>query len=214
MTRAFRFTVLEAAYALPVFFPPVAYGDHLLIDGGITNLVPLGIAMEYSDKVIVSSTFYDAKGLNLRNPLIVLNTSIDIGKRRAGVVDLLEHPEAVWIRCSVESFSFMAFDRLEELAALGYVSADAVSEKLKALDYGGIDPGLRALRSGYTGAITKADAAWDPFSGTPSSRVQDSECAGDRPKFPSMEESTGSRTLTGQFFPRSRHPALSTLYHG
>jgi NTE family protein len=161
-------TVLEAAYALPVFFPPVAYGDHLLIDGGITNLVPLGIAMEYSDSVIVSSTFYDAEGLNLRNPLIVLNTSIDIGKRRAGVVDLLEHPEAVWIRCGVESFSFMAFDRLEELAALGYESADAVSGKLAALESGGIDPGLGALRSVYTGMIAKAALAWAPFERAPS----------------------------------------------
>ncbi len=163
-------TVMEASYALPVFFPPVAYGNHLLIDGGITNLVPLGIAMEYSDEVIVSSTFYDAKGLNLRNPLIVLNTSIDIGKRRAGVVDLLKRPEAIWIRCDVESFSFMAFDRVDELVALGYASADAVSGRLEALEHGGIDPELGVVRNEYAAAIAKARSAWAPFERAPSKR--------------------------------------------
>jgi NTE family protein len=43
-------TIMEAGYALPVFFPPVPHDGHLLIDGGITNLVPLGLAMEYSDQ--------------------------------------------------------------------------------------------------------------------------------------------------------------------
>ncbi len=165
-------TVMEAAYALPVFFPPVAYGDHRLIDGGITNLVPLGLAMRFSDSVIVSSTFYDAKGLNLRNPLIVLNTSIDIGKRRAGVVDLLEYPEAVWIRCGVESYSFMAFDRLEELTAEGYRSADAMAARFEGLASGGVDAGLEAVRRDYDRAIAAAGDSWAPFERAPSRKAR------------------------------------------
>ncbi len=165
-------TVMEAAYALPVFFPPVAYGDHRLIDGGITNLVPLGLAMRFSDSVIVSSTFYDAKGLNLRNPLIVLNTSIDIGKRRAGVVDLLEYPGAVWIRCGVESYSFMAFDRLDELAAEGYRSADAMAERFAGLATGGVDEGLEAVRRDYDRAIAAAGDSWAPFERAPSRKAR------------------------------------------
>ena len=139
-------TILEAAYALPVFFPPVELDDYLLIDGGVTNLVPLGAAREFSDTVIVSSTFYDNPRLNLRNPIIVLNTSIDIGKRRAGVADLLEYPDATWIRCSVESFSFMSFDRLAELDAEGYRSADAMSDRLAGIASGGVDEALAAVR--------------------------------------------------------------------
>jgi NTE family protein len=143
------YTVMEAAYALPVYFPPVPYGDHLLIDGGITNLVPLAVAYEYARLAIVSSTFYDARNLNLRNPLIILNTAIDIGKRRAGVSDLAAYPEAVWIRCDVESFSFMAFDSMEVLAAVGYQSADAMAEALAALPASGMDPALEAIRAGF-----------------------------------------------------------------
>jgi len=165
-------TVMEAAYALPVFFPPVAYGDHRLIDGGITNLVPLGLAMRFSDSVIVSSTFYDAKGLNLRNPLIVLNTSIDISKRRAGVVDLLEYPSAVWIRCGVESYSFMAFDRLDELTAEGYRSADAMAARFEGLASGGVDAGLEAVRRDYDRAIAAAGDSWAPFERAPSRKAR------------------------------------------
>lgn len=165
-------TVMEAAYALPVFFPPVAYGDHMLIDGGITNLVPLGLAMDFSDTVIVSSTFYDATGLNLRNPLIVLNTSIDIGKRRAGVVDLLNNPGAIWIRCGVESYSFMAFDRLDELSAEGYRSADATADRFAGLASGGVDAGLEAARLGYDLAIADAGASWAPFERAPSRKLR------------------------------------------
>lgn len=176
--------VLEASYALPVYFPPVPYEGHLLVDGGITNLVPLGTAMEYSPYVVVSSTFYDARGLNLRNPLVILNTSIDIGKRRAGVADLQEYPGALWIRCSVESFSFMSFDRLAELEREGYRSADANAAgigALKAAAYG--SPGKRGgeaeeafarrlveVRAGSEAALALGYRAWAPFGRAPSQR--------------------------------------------
>lgn len=163
--------VMEAGYALPVFFPPVPYADHLLIDGGITNLVPLDLAMHYSDQVIVSSTFYDARGLNLRNPLVILNTAIDIGKRRAGVADLLRYPQAIWIRCDVESFSFMSFDRLDELAERGYSSADGEAARLASLHAGGIDQGLRATRARYGESIARASSIWAPFGHAPSKRA-------------------------------------------
>jgi NTE family protein len=164
------YTVMEAAYALPVYFPPVPYGDHLLIDGGITNLVPLAVAYEYARLAIVSSTFYDARNLNLRNPLIILNTAIDIGKRRAGVSDLAAHPEAVWIRCDVESFSFMAFDSMEVLAAVGYQSADAMASALAALPASGMDPGLEAIRADFEAKAPGVLLDWTRFERTNAGR--------------------------------------------
>ena len=164
------YTVMEAAYALPVYFPPVPYGDHLLIDGGITNLVPLGVAYNYARLAIVSSTFYDARNLNLRNPLIILNTAIDIGKRRAGVSDLAANPEAVWIRCDVESFSFMAFDSMDILAAVGYRSADAMAGALASLPVSGIDPTLHAIRAGFETKAPGVLLDWTRFERTNAGR--------------------------------------------
>ncbi|GAB1457355.1 hypothetical protein MASR2M48_26630 [Spirochaetota bacterium] len=128
--------------------------------------------MAFSDSVIVSSTFYDASGLNLHNPLIVLNTSIDIGKRRAGIVDLLNNPEAIWIRCSVESYSFMAFDRLDELSEEGYRSADALSYRFDGLVTGGVDAGLKAIRREYNLKMAESRAAWSFFERTPSTKIR------------------------------------------
>jgi NTE family protein len=142
--------VMAAAFALPVYFPPVDYQDHLLVDGGITNLVPLSIAFEYTDDVIVSTTFYDAKDINLKNVLSNLNVSIDIGKRRMGVVELLEHPEAIWIRCEVENFSFMDFDAVKELTALGYESANKKFDQLNKLYKKGVSEKQIEFRGDFT----------------------------------------------------------------
>ena len=125
--------VLNASYALPVYYSPVKYKKHLLVDGGITNLVPLDAAFEYSNQIIVSTTFYDAKNINLKNSISILNTSIDIGKRREGIKTILNHDDAIWIRCDVEDVSFMAFDKIDYLYEKGYESAERQSKLLKPL---------------------------------------------------------------------------------
>ena len=128
------YTVMQASYALPVYFPPVEYKGHLLLDGGITNLVPAKLAYEYADEVIVSSTFYDIDTLNLKNALTILNVSIDLGKRRNGVHELKGVlDDAIWIRNAVEDVSFMEFSKVEELAKKGYASAKQQEEKIAAL---------------------------------------------------------------------------------
>lgn len=157
-------TVLQASFALPVYFPPVEYRGHLLIDGGISNLVPLGLAMKYSNKVIVSSTFYDAKGLNLYNPLVVLNVAIDINKQRAGVKDILEYPEALWVRCDVENYSFMAFDKISDLLTAGYNSMDRLSSSLELFGMNGPGQELIQKREQWAYSLKKASKSWQPFS--------------------------------------------------
>lgn len=125
--------VLGASFAIPVYFPPVEFRGHMLIDGGLINLAPVEIGYEYGENMIVSSTFYEGKGINLKDPLSILNLSIDIGKRRGGATSLASYPQAVWIRCDVEDFSFMAFDKVEELKQKGYESASLMGDELKQL---------------------------------------------------------------------------------
>lgn len=148
------FTIMEAAYALPVYFPPVPYGnpvpygEHLLIDGGITNLVPLSAAYAYTDTVIASTTFYQNPDLNLKNPLTILNVAMDIGKGRAGVREI-EAFNPLLIRCDVEEYSFMEFGRMDDIALAGYRSAEAVREKLAEVDGEGVSASLQAIRDAY-----------------------------------------------------------------
>ncbi|MCF7942611.1 MAG: patatin-like phospholipase family protein [Spirochaetia bacterium] len=126
------YTAMEASFALPVYFSPVSYRDHLLIDGGITNLLHLDAAYRYTDTVITSTAFYDNPDLNLKNPFTILNVSLDIGKRRAGVTDLLMH-DPLLIRSAVESFSFMDFQSLDAIYQAGYEAASQHTELFSTL---------------------------------------------------------------------------------
>ena len=145
-------TVIQASYALPFYFNPVKYGDHLLIDGGVANLVPLDTAYKYSDCIIASTTFYQNPQLNLRNPITNINVALDIGKSRTGVAQIKKY-NPLWIRCDVESFSFMEFDSMGEIQTAGYHSADAMSGELKALPASGIGDDLREIRRNHTEKI-------------------------------------------------------------
>ena len=92
--------VLIASFALPVYFEPALYNGHLLIDGGVVSLLPLEAAYEYSDTIIVSTTFYSVPSLNLLNPITILNGAFDIGKNQNAAKDIRNHP-FIWIRCDV-----------------------------------------------------------------------------------------------------------------
>ncbi len=159
------YTVLQASYALPVYFPPVKYKGHFLLDGGITNLAPVSLAYDYSDSVIVSTTFYDVDNLNLRNPLTILNVSIDIGKRRKGVQEIKEHlSDVIWIRCDVEDVSFMEFSAIHDLARKGYFSAQQHKDDLKDLPRVPMDDALVERRSSLTETIRKSLDRHNTFS--------------------------------------------------
>lgn len=126
-------TIFRASFAIPVYFPSVEYKGHLLIDGGISNLAPINLAYEYSDDVIVSTTFNTVNDLNLKDPLTAINALVDIQKRRTGVQEITAHPEMVWIRCAVEKVSFMDFAGLEGIVQKGYEAAKSQSEALSKL---------------------------------------------------------------------------------
>ncbi len=114
--------VMQASFALPFYFAPVEYRGHLIVDGGFTNLVPLGTAAEFGDQLLVSTTFYQNPDLDLRNPLTALNVAVDISKTRRGIEELKRY-EHLLIRCDVEHFSFMDFERIDEIREAGYRSA-------------------------------------------------------------------------------------------
>lgn len=133
ITQGDFFEVFQASFALPFYFSSVGYGGHIIVDGGIANLVPLDLAYRYGNHNIVSTTFYNVDTLNLKNPLTSLNVSFDIGKRRQGVKDIMEHPDAVWIRCDVEDVSFMEFSKTSYLRSKGYESAILQKDELNDL---------------------------------------------------------------------------------
>lgn len=149
-------TILRASFAIPVYFPSVEYQGHLLIDGGISSLAPIDLAYQYSDDVIVSTTFSSREDLNLRDPLTSLNTMVEIPKRRNAVEEIKRHPDMVWIRCQVEQNSFMDFDESVAIAKKGYEAAQSQKDALSALPKGMGAESMQTMRNDYSSAIDTA----------------------------------------------------------
>ncbi|MBI9104335.1 MAG: patatin-like phospholipase family protein [Spirochaetales bacterium] len=126
------YELLEASYALPFYFPPIEFREHILMDGGVSNILPLAPAYDYTNQVILSTAFYDNPDLKLRNPITILNVAIDVGKTRTGIEDIKEF-NPLLIRCNVESFSFMEFDAVQELLAAGYESAEKMKDEISTI---------------------------------------------------------------------------------
>ncbi|MCR5760831.1 MAG: patatin-like phospholipase family protein [Sphaerochaetaceae bacterium] len=165
------YDALLGSFALPVYFSSIEYGEHLLIDGAVANIAPVNFAYRYTDNVIVSTTFYSNPDLNLKNAITALNVSFDIGKRRKAMAEIAEHPEIVWIRCDVESFSFMQFSAGLELAQRGYNSCLEVAEELKAFASEAQMEDLNSFRAGKDEEIKSATKAFNVFSFAPSSET-------------------------------------------
>lgn len=149
--------IMLASFALPVYFPPQDYKGHLLIDGGIKSLAPIELAYKYSDTVIASTTFYDVDTLNLRNVITILNGAFDINKRYNAASNLRTYGDRmIWIRCAVEQFSFMAFDKASVMADIGYESAKAQAEALAKLYRPGISQVVSDKREFHSSKINTA----------------------------------------------------------
>lgn len=147
--------VLIASFALPVYFSPQEYNGHILLDGGVKSLVPIDTAYDYSDTVIISTTFYDLDTINLLNPITVLNSAFDVGKRQRASSDMKRYSGYIWIRCNVEQFSFMDFAKADEMAAIGYESAKEQSDALRTLYKSGTGE-FRFLRASYSENLKRA----------------------------------------------------------
>ncbi len=148
-------TVMATTFAIPMIFEPVPLGDWLLVDGGLTNVVPVDIAAEYSSSLIVSTALYD-RAMSFGNPISVLNRAVDIAKTRSGL-EALEAADPLVIRNRVEGISYMQFAQPAGIIELGRTSAQAVLgsilEKFGARAEGAAPDALRNARAAYAASM-------------------------------------------------------------
>ncbi|WP_192553082.1 patatin-like phospholipase family protein [Pseudomonas sp. IzPS59] len=128
--------VIRASMSIPAVFAPVELDGRLLVDGGMTDNIPLDVAREMGVDVAIVVDI----GTPLRNRkqlatvVDVLNQSITLMTRRNSEEQLAAlHPNDVLIQPPLASFGATDFGRAEEMIDAGYRAAKALDARLARL---------------------------------------------------------------------------------
>ncbi|HZX92283.1 MAG TPA: patatin-like phospholipase family protein [Rudaea sp.] len=125
---------IRSSMSVPGAFAPLPVDDYLLVDGGIFDNVPVGVARAMgADRLIVVDVGTPiSKREDLTNPLAILNQVIgtlsqDRINRELGTLGAAD----VLIRPELGDFSSAAFDKADQAIPIGTQAAERAVDKLK-----------------------------------------------------------------------------------
>lgn len=127
---------MRASMAVPgVFAPEVIDGD-LLVDGGLSNNIPIDVAMAMGADIVIVSEMQT----RLR-PQEKIRSALDTAGQAITLLVLLNERQQlaslraqdILISVDTEGFTAASFDRSSDLIALGLATARAQTERFKAL---------------------------------------------------------------------------------
>jgi NTE family protein len=128
--------VIRASMSIPAVFAPVELDGRLLVDGGMTDNIPLDVAREMGvDVAIVVDIGTPLRSRKQLTTVVdVLNQSITLMTRRNSEEQLAAlHPDDVLIQPPLASFGATDFGRAEEMIDAGYRAAKALDARLARL---------------------------------------------------------------------------------
>jgi NTE family protein len=125
LDRGLLHDALRASAAVPVVFPPVEIGGRLLVDGGLSDNLPVSVVKGMGVDIVIAvdpSSRLERKE-SLTTLLGVMDQSVSIPVRReterqAALADVVIAPD-------VSPFSFSDFDRMEDIIEAGANAARA-----------------------------------------------------------------------------------------
>ncbi|VVO31840.1 patatin-like phospholipase family protein [Pseudomonas fluorescens] len=128
--------VIRASVSIPAVFAPVELNGRLLVDGGMTDNIPLDVAREMGVDIAIVVDI--GTTLSPRNQLTtvvdVLNQSITLMTRRNSEEQLATlHPDDVLIQPSLASFGVADFGRTREMIDAGYRATRILDARLSRL---------------------------------------------------------------------------------
>jgi len=129
-------TAMRASMAVPGVFAPEPIDGDLLVDGGLSNNIPVDVAMAMGAEVIIVSEMQT----KLR-PQEKIRSALDTAGQAITLLILLNErqqlaalrPQDILISVDTNGFSAASFERSGDLVALGLATARAQKNRLKAL---------------------------------------------------------------------------------
>jgi NTE family protein len=120
-----------ASAAIPGVFPPVARGDQVLVDGGLVDLVPAGLARAMGADVVVA---VDVSGpLPRRAPTSMLQILVAATHLQTGVAEQLAVDADLVLEPEVDEFAFWELSRIPEFERAGREATERALPVLRAL---------------------------------------------------------------------------------
>jgi NTE family protein len=126
---------IRSSMSVPGAFAPLPVDDYLLVDGGIFDNVPVGVARAMgADRLIVVDVGTPiAKRDELSNPLAILNQVIGtLSQDRINSQLALLGDKDILIRPELGDFSSAAFDQAETAIPIGVKAAEQSLDRLQA----------------------------------------------------------------------------------
>lgn len=122
---------IRASISIPGVFRPVRDGEKILVDGAVTDRLPVKVARDRGADIVIAVdvTFCDGKKVVIRNTLDVIMTSLDILQKQQ--FDAVSPHADILIQPAVGGFSPQDFERSRELVDLGRDAALAQIDDIK-----------------------------------------------------------------------------------
>jgi len=121
---------IRASSAIPGIFVPVAFGNRLLVDGGVTNSTPCDIARNKgSDIVIAVNLLKDIKDYNINSVVDIIGQSINIMMHQSNKTKL--HYADIVIEPDTKGVSIFDFTQKKMLMEEGIRAAKAAIPKIR-----------------------------------------------------------------------------------
>lgn len=122
---------IRASISIPGVFNPLVKDDMVLVDGAVTDRLPISVAREKGADIIIAVdvTFGENREVVIKNTLDVIMVSLDIMQKQQ--FDLISSDADILIQPKVSSYSPRDFSSSRELIDLG---REAALENLPEID--------------------------------------------------------------------------------
>jgi NTE family protein len=124
-------TAVLASSAIPGVFPPVDRDGMVLVDGGLADMVPAGLARELGADIVVA---VDVSGpLPRRRPRTLLQILVATGTLQPGGIDRLARDADLVLSPEVDAYAFWELSRIAEFIQAGREAAERALPLVRAL---------------------------------------------------------------------------------
>lgn len=122
---------IRASISIPGVFNPVSKDDMVLVDGAVSDRLPVEVARSKGAQVIIAVdvTFGEGKKVMIRNALDVIMTSLDILQKQQ--FEMISPAADIIIQPEVGGFSPRDFDQAAVIIELGRQAALGKIEEIK-----------------------------------------------------------------------------------